>query len=285
MKSLQQIRESYQQSLSDRYTEREIDTIFYDLAETFLHRNKAILKLGLHELQDEQDIKSLLFEFALFQLVQGMPYQYVLGSTTFYGCKILVEPNVLIPRPETEELVEWVLQDIDDKSQEINIIDLCSGSGCIAVALAKNLPNAQVTGLEISEEAIKTARANAELNQVKIDFVHADLLDFQGDFDQKFDIIVSNPPYIQEFEKSKIEEIVLNFEPQNALFVPDEYPLIFYQKIIDFSKKYLKDSGKIYVEINQNLGKETQELFSRYFKNTVLKKDLSGNERMIKAEK
>ncbi|MDR3272581.1 MAG: peptide chain release factor N(5)-glutamine methyltransferase [Flavobacteriaceae bacterium] len=284
MKSLLQIRKRYQQSLSGRYTEREIDTIFYALAETFLHQNKTMLKLGLHELREEQDIKSLLFESGLFRLVQGMPYQYVLGNTEFFGCKILVNPNVLIPRPETEELVEWILQNIENKNQEINIIDLCSGSGCIAVALAKNLPNAQITGLEINEKAIATALTNAEINQVKINFIQDDLLNLQHDFDQKFDIIVSNPPYIQEFEKADMNENVLHFEPQEALFVPNDNPLIFYQKIIDFSQKYLKKSEKIYAEINQKLGKETMELFSHYFKNTMLKKDISGNERIIKAE-
>lgn len=285
MKSLAEIRNEFIKNLSSQYTLKEIDIIFYALAETYLHKDKITLKLGLDEMQEDSQIKSTLFQTALFHLISGMPYQYVVGYTEFYGCKISVNSHVLIPRPETEELVSWICNDFENKNEELNIIDLCSGSGCIAIALAKNL-KAKVSALEIDEKAINLAKKNAESNQVQVDFIQADLLN-TGHLiknTEKYDIIVSNPPYIREYEKEGMESRVVNHEPSKALFVPDDDPLVFYRSIIDFSLKSMKPQGRIYVEINQDLGEKTRQLFLEYFNYVELKQDISGNFRMIKAK-
>lgn len=285
MKSLAEIRNEFIKNLSSQYTLKEIDIIFYALAETYLHKDKITLKLGLDEMQEDSQIKSTLFQTALFHLISGMPYQYVVGYTEFYGCKISVNSHVLIPRPETEELVSWISNDFENKNEELNIIDLCSGSGCIAIALAKNL-KAKVSALEIDEKAINLAKKNAESNQVQVDFIQADLLN-TGHLiknTEKYDIIVSNPPYIREYEKEGMESRVVNHEPSKALFVPNDDPLVFYRSIIDFSLKNMKPQGRVYVEINQDLGEKTRQLFLEYFNYVELKQDISGNFRMIKAK-
>lgn len=285
MKSLSEIRQQYIKQLSEQYSLQEIDIIFYALAENYLHINKSILKLSLDELKDENDLKYILFLNALFQLKEGIPYQYVLGSTIFFGCEILVNKNVLIPRPETEELVEWILKDINNKNQKLQIIDLCSGSGCISIALAKNLPKSQIDGIDVSEKALELSQKNSVLNKVSVNYIQTNLLDSEKiNTNKKYDIIVSNPPYIKKSEKRDMDERVYKFEPNEALFVTDENPLIFYKEIIKFSMMNLNEKGKIYIEINQNLSEETQELFLKYFTFVELKKDLSGNYRMIKAE-
>ena len=285
MKSLAEIRNEFIKNLSSQYTLKEIDIIFYALAESYLHKDNITLKLGLDEMQEDSQIKSTLFQTALFHLISGMPYQYVVGYTEFYGCKISVNPHVLIPRPETEELVSWICNDFENKNEELNIIDLCSGSGCIAIALAKNL-KAKVSALEIDEKAINLAKKNAESNQVQVDFIQADLLN-TGHLiknTEKYDIIVSNPPYIREYEKEGMESRVVNYEPSKALFVPNDDPLVFYRSIIDFSLKNMKPQGRVYVEINQDLGEKTRQLFLEYFNYVELKQDISGNFRMIKAK-
>lgn len=285
MKSLSEIRQQYIKQLSEQYSLQEIDIIFYALAENYLHINKSILKLSLNELKDENDLKYILFLNALFQLKEGIPYQYVLGSTIFFGCEILVNKNVLIPRPETEELVEWILKNINNKNQKLQIIDLCSGSGCISIALAKNLPKSQIDGIDVSEKALELSQKNSVLNKVSVNYIQTNLLDSEKiNTNKKYDIIVSNPPYIKKSEKRDMDERVYKFEPNEALFVTDENPLIFYKEIIKFSMMNLNEKGKIYIEINQNLSEETQELFLKYFTFVELKKDLSGNYRMIKAE-
>lgn len=285
MKSLSEIRQQYIKQLSEQYSLQEIDIIFYALAENYLHINKSILKLSLNELKDENDLKYILFLNALFQLKEGIPYQYVLGSTIFFGCEILVNKNVLIPRPETEELVEWILKDINNKNQKLQIIDLCSGSGCISIALAKNLPKSQIDGIDVSEKALELSQKNSVLNKVSVNYIQTNLLDSEKiNTNKKYDIIVSNPPYIKKSEKRDMDVRVYKFEPNEALFVTDENPLIFYKEIIKFSMMNLNEKGKIYIEINQNLSEETQELFLKYFTFVELKKDLSGNYRMIKAE-
>lgn len=285
MKSLAEIRNEFIKNLSSQYTLKEIDIIFYALAETYLHKDKITLKLGLDEMQEDSQIKPILFQTALFHLISGMPYQYVVGYTEFFGFKISVNPHVLIPRPETEELVSWICNDFENKNEELNIIDLCSGSGCIAIALAKNL-KAKVSALEIDEKAINLAKKNAESNQVQVDFIQADLLNTGHliKITEKYDIIVSNPPYIREYEKEDMESRVVNHEPSKALFVPDDDPLVFYRSIIDFSLKNMKPQGRVYVEINQDLGEKTRQLFLEYFNYVELKQDISGNFRMIKAK-
>jgi release factor glutamine methyltransferase len=207
--------------------------------------------------------------------------------THFYGLEFEVNSAVLIPRPETEELVDWIVQKSKIKNQKskIKILDIGTGSGCIAIALAKNLPNAQVFALDVSEKALATAKKNAEKNQVQLSFIHQSILETE-DLAQEFDIIVSNPPYVRELEKHEIKNNVLDNEPHLALFVEDNDALIFYRKIAQLAQKNLKSEGQLYFEINQYLGKETLNLLLEMgFKNCELRQDIYGNDRMIQCSK
>jgi release factor glutamine methyltransferase len=223
----------------------------------------------------------------LEQLKKEIPIQYILGVTHFYGLEFEVNSAVLIPRPETEELVDWIVQKSKIKNQKskIKILDIGTGSGCIAIALAKNLPNAQVFALDVSEKALATAKKNAEKNQVQLSFIHQSILETE-DLAQEFDIIVSNPPYVRELEKHEIKNNVLDNEPHLALFVEDNDALIFYRKIAQLAQKNLKSEGQLYFEINQYLGKETLNLLLEMgFKNCELRQDIYGNDRMIQCSK
>ncbi|MDR1984339.1 MAG: peptide chain release factor N(5)-glutamine methyltransferase [Prevotellaceae bacterium] len=223
------------------------------------------------------------FSKALKLLQQHTPIQYVLGFTEFYGLKFSVDKNVLIPRPETEELVNLIITENKDAK---TIIDIGTGSGCIAVVLAKNIENAKIYALDISEKAIAKARQNAENNNVCIEFFCKDILSENNFIQTKFDCIVSNPPYVRECEKSEIKQNVLDFEPHSALFVPDDDALKFYKVIADFAISHLADNGKIYVEINENLAMETQNLFvQKGFKFIELHKDLNSKNRMLKIKR
>ncbi|MDR3227290.1 MAG: peptide chain release factor N(5)-glutamine methyltransferase, partial [Prevotellaceae bacterium] len=220
------------------------------------------------------------FVQALKLLQNHTPIQYVLGVTEFYGLKFSVDKNVLIPRPETEELVNLIIAENKDAA---TIIDIGTGSGCIAVALAKNIENAKVYALDISEKAIEKARQNAENNGVCINFFCEDILSANHFTQIKFDCIVSNPPYVRECEKREMKQNVLDFEPHAALFVPDNDALKFYRAIADFAISNLADNGKIYVEINENLGNETQNLFKQKgFAATELHNDLNNKNRILK---
>ena len=189
---------------------------------------------------------------------------------------------MLIPRPETEELVQWVLESAENKPMKI--LDIGTGSGCIAVTLAKKLPSAEVHAWDISEDALKVARRNAERNGVKVIFSKRDML-LEPVSDEKFDIIVSNPPYVTEVEKTEMQENVLNFEPHLALFVPDDNALVFYEKIADFALTNLNKGGQLFFEINRAKGADIARLLEeKGFKNIELRKDISGNERMVMAE-
>jgi release factor glutamine methyltransferase len=203
--------------------------------------------------------------------------------THFYGLEFEVNSAVLIPRPETEELVDWIVQKSKIKNQKskIKILDIGTGSGCIAIALAKNLPNAQVFALDVSEQALATAKTNAELNQVTIQFLHQSILETEN-LCQQFDVIVSNPPYVRELEKQEIKKNVLDNEPHLALFVEDNDALIFYRKIAQLAQKNLNPQGQLYFEINQYLGQEMLDLLREMgFKNSELRQDIYGNDRMI----
>ncbi|MDR1554263.1 MAG: peptide chain release factor N(5)-glutamine methyltransferase [Prevotellaceae bacterium] len=220
------------------------------------------------------------FRKSLKLLQQNTPVQYVLGTAEFYGLKFSVDKNVLIPRPETEELVDWLIAENKDIQ---TIIDIGTGSGCIAVALAKNMKHAKIYALDVSKKAIAKALQNAENNDVYIDFFCNDILSETNFTQIQFDCIVSNPPYVLESEKPKMKRNVLDFEPHLALFVPDADALKFYCAIADFAISHLAGNGKIYVEINENLADETQNLFrQKGFKYTELRKDLNGRNRMLK---
>ena len=217
------------------------------------------------------------------RLQKNEPIQYVLGKTEFYGLDFKVNSNVLIPRPETEELVEWIL--LETKQVNPHLLDIGTGSGCIAIALAKHLHYGTVDAWDISEKALEVARDNANNNNVSVKFSNVNVLE-PVNIDKHFDIIVSNPPYITFSEKKELEENVLDFEPHEALFVPDEESLIFYNKIADIAVKILNDKGYLYFEINQAKGFDIIELLkSKGFSNIELRKDISGNSRMIRGMK
>lgn len=217
------------------------------------------------------------------RLQKNEPIQYVLGKTEFYGLDFKVNSNVLIPRPETEELVEWIL--LETKQVNPHLLDIGTGSGCIAIALAKHLHYGTVDAWDISEKALEVARDNANNNNVSVKFSNVNVLE-PVNIDKHFDIIVSNPPYITFSEKKELEENVLDFEPHEALFVPDEESLIFYNKIADIAVKTLNDKGYLYFEINQAKGFDIIELLkSKGFSNIELRKDISGNSRMIRGMK
>jgi release factor glutamine methyltransferase len=189
----------------------------------------------------------------------------------------------LIPRQETEELVDWVLKDQIPDKKPITILDIGTGSGCIAISLAKKIPEAKIYAIDISEQAIQVARENAKRNRVDVTFIKADILEIKDLF-QDFDIIVSNPPYVRELEKKEMKPNVLNNEPQQALFVSDNEPLLFYKKITDLAREKLRENGSLYFEINQYLGLETKSMIeSKGFKSVEVRKDLYDNERMIRA--
>ncbi|WP_141882971.1 peptide chain release factor N(5)-glutamine methyltransferase, partial [Flavobacterium psychrophilum] len=220
----------------------------------------------------------------LLQLKEQKPIQYILGETQFFGLPFYVNENTLIPRPETEELVEWIIKENLKISslKNLKILDIGTGSGCIAISLAKNLPNASVFAIDVSDKALATAQKNAVLNEVDITFIEKNILQTE-DLNQEFDIIVSNPPYVRNLEKKEIHKNVLEYEPHLALFVEDNDSLLFYRKITELATRNLSNNGQLYFEINQYLGKETVELLEKYnFKNTTLKKDIYGNDRMIK---
>ena len=217
----------------------------------------------------------------LEQLKKGQPIQHITGKAFFYNDFFFVNENTLIPRPETEELVELIRNDYA-QNQDIFMIDLGTGTGCIPISLAKLFPKAKVSALDISENALKIAQLNAETLKVNINFYHNNLLeDIQ--LNQKFDVIISNPPYIRNLEKEEMHQNVLNFEPHLALFVENDDALIFYERVIDFAKNHLKENGKIYCEINQYLGEETKQLFQKFYQNVIIHKDISGNDRMLSA--
>ena len=219
-------------------------------------------------------------------LLQNMPIQYVLEEAFFYKNKFKVNASCLIPRPETEEMVESILLEIKPIKTPIHIIDIGTGSGCIIISLAKNAPQHNYTAIDISTKAIEIATHNANYHSVKIDFLTLDIL--QNDINinlPKFDYIISNPPYIPIQEKSKMDIKITHFEPPIALFTPDDNVTIFYKKIVQFAENNLHKSGKIWVEINQYLGKETEQIFNQSGYFTQLKKDIFNNDRFIKAYK
>lgn len=286
---LKDLQEIFHKDLDTIYGKDEVDSFFFMLTEHYYNVTRIQLALD----NDSSIIKSeqnFIFK-ALEDLKHEKPIQYIIGETEFYGLKFKVDNNVLIPRPETEELVELIINNVTSNATEkpINIIDIGTGSGCIAISLAKNLPNAKLYAVDISSEALKVAEKNAELNNVDITFIEDDILKKEQTILNKeltFDIIVSNPPYVRHLEKQEIKSNVLDNEPHLALFVKDNNPLLFYEAICEFAVYKLKPNGKLFFEINQYLGTEMITLLEHYnFENIKLKKDIYGNDRMIKATK
>ncbi len=223
------------------------------------------------------------------RLQTGEPIQYILGYTEFFGLQFNVNSSVLIPRPETEELVEWVWDEVSSLKLAVgSILDIGTGSGCIAISLKKKLPGATVSAVDISGAAIDTAKQNADLNKVEIDFIQDDILNPSNLslLTNHYSLMVSNPPYVTQQDKNQMHRNVIDFEPHTALFVPENDPLMFYKAIADFAMANLNLEGLLFFEINESLGKETMEMLAaKGFKNIELRKDMGGRDRMIRAGK
>ena len=262
-------------TLSSIYESDELNSIFYLISEEFLQIPRSKILLA-DEIELDSN-KEVLFLGALDRLKKNDPVQYVIGKTTFMDLEFKVNSSVLIPRPETEELVRLILkEDLDGKE----ILDIGTGSGCIAISLAKNLPNAKVTALDISEEALIVARENAKFNNVEVNFINADIFDYQTD--KKYDVIVSNPPYVRESEKTLMKSNVVEYEPKQALFVTDDNPLLYYKTILNFSKTSLNKNGKIYFEINEKHEDEIKDLAIYCgYSNADCSKDMFGKNRFF----
>jgi len=277
--TLSQLKKHFSDSLSEVYTDSESVFIFQIFAEDILDLNNFQQRQSADlELSDKNINK---FQQIISELKTGKPYLQILGETEFYGMNIFVDENVLIPRPETEELLEFTIQKISNLKSQISnlqVLDIGTGSGIIPLVLKKHFPKAEITSIDFSEKALKTAKKNADFHQLDINFIHADYLNL--DLNQNFDVIISNPPYIGIDEYNEIDDFVKGFEPTMALFSPTSDALIFYRKIAEDSKKHLNKNGLLFLEINQKLGKETLELYSD-FSYSELIKDLSGNDRFI----
>ncbi|WP_339710109.1 peptide chain release factor N(5)-glutamine methyltransferase [uncultured Kriegella sp.] len=287
---LREIKNIFHKELDAIYSKEEVDSFFYLLLEHYLELQRFVLAVQ-PDLVVSKEEEQPLFE-ALSQLRLERPIQYIIGKTHFMEMEFTVTENVLIPRPETEELVQWVIDEYHvtvnqgtttlKQDRNLRILDIGTGSGCIAIALAKNLPNTKVTALDISLEALDIAKQNAVDNHVTVEFVQADILQPKS-LKGKFDSIVSNPPYVRMLEKKEMQRNVTEYEPDLALFVSDDDPLIFYRAICRFAEKNLKNSGNLFLEINQYLAKETEQLLKDHnFSEIELRKDIFGNDRMLR---
>ncbi|MCL6460482.1 MAG: peptide chain release factor N(5)-glutamine methyltransferase [Flavobacterium micromati] len=282
---IKEFRTQFIQELIAIFGEDEAESFFYLILEEKQQLKRIDLALQPDLTFSEEEI--LMWKSILEQLKLEIPVQYLLGKTSFFGLDFEVNPSVLIPRPETEELVDWIIKNSKSQveSAKIKILDIGTGSGCIAISLAKNIKNAQVFAIDISDKALATAQKNAEINNVEVNFLNQNILE-TTDLNQKFDIIVSNPPYVRNLEKQEIKKNVLNSEPHLALFVEDNDALIFYKKIATLAQKNLTQNGELFFEINQYLGQEMIELLGKMnFKNIELRKDIYGNDRMIRGIK
>jgi release factor glutamine methyltransferase len=279
---IKEYRSQFIQELTPIYDTGEVESFFYLILEEKNQLKRIDLALRPDLEFSEEEI--VVWNSILEQLKKEIPIQYLLGKTSFYGLDFEVNESVLIPRPETEELVDWILSNnrTMQESKNLKILDIGTGSGCIAISLAKNIANSQVYAIDVSEKALATANKNAELNNVNVTFISQNILEAE-DLKQQFDIIVSNPPYVRNLEKEEIKKNVLDNEPHLALFVEDNDALIFYKKIAELAQKNLSEHGELFFEINQYLGKEMIDLLEKMnFKNIELRKDIYGNDRMIK---
>ena len=288
---LKQYKSHFFDALKNIQEEQEIESFFFILTE-YLHNLKRV-DVALNPNFELSEAAIEKWNSILTELKQEKPIQYITGEAWFYGLQFEVNENTLIPRPETEELVEWILNSpITQHQTPITILDIGTGSGCIPIALKSNVPQANVSAIDVSEQALEVAKRNAALNKVTINFIQANILEVQDlsklpsskiHHPSSYYIIVSNPPYVRNLEKQEIKKNVLDYEPHLALFVEDTDALLFYRKIAQLALKNLSPNGLLFFEINQYLGKETVELLENLgFNNIELKKDIYGNDRMIK---
>ncbi|WP_374445093.1 peptide chain release factor N(5)-glutamine methyltransferase [Epilithonimonas sp.] len=297
---LSEIKIAFQNELSDLYSKSEIEELFAIFCEHFLELNKVELRFNLDK--DLSEVESQKLSETISELKTGKPFQQILGETEFFGMKFFINEHVLIPRPETEELLELAINKIKEQGQkevidstqtdssrtlkhsdtQLKILDIGTGSGIIPIVLKKHFPDADISAIDISEDALKIASENAKLHNTEINFIQKDYLN--EDLDKIYDVIISNPPYIGIDENPEIEDSVKGFEPNIALFSPTSDALIFYKKIAGGAENHLSEKGMIFLEINQKLGNETLELFHN-FSESALSKDISGNDRMIFVKK
>lgn len=271
-----------EKELENLYPATEIKSFYYLIVEKLSSWSRTEIIANKNTVFSEQQHQTMLA--FIKRLKNFEPIQYILGETEFYGLAFDVNASVLIPRPETEELVEWIQKE-NDSNTVLDILDIGTGSGCIAISLKNLFPNAKVEAYDVSENALEVAIANAKKNSLLVNFRLVDILNQAQQANEKWDIIVSNPPYIPEQEKVEILPNVLNYEPHLALFVPNDSPLLFYSAIALFAIKNLKPKGKLYFEIHKDAGERCMELLSILgFENIELRKDISGNDRMIKAQ-
>lgn len=280
--SVSTIVQLFRQELSANYPKGEVESFIALAFEDVLEYSRVDTIMNANEVIPFQYIER--FFGILESLQKFQPIQYILGKTVFYGLPIQVNSHVLIPRPETEELVHWILK--DEWKDGITVVDLGTGSGCIALSLKDHLKNADVHGVDVSIEALNVAKRNAVKNNLKVDFFQFDILKQESLGFTKYDIMVSNPPYVRMSEKEWMEKNVLNHEPHPAIFVDEEEPLIFYRKIVDLAEGNLKKGGKIFFEINEAHGAEVVQLLEdRGYESVTLKKDYNGKDRMVSGVK
>ncbi|MFY9310800.1 MAG: peptide chain release factor N(5)-glutamine methyltransferase [Bacteroidia bacterium] len=280
----------FREELKGLYENGEIETFISYCFEAFIGMKRAAISINANTTVSESEL--LKFNFAVKDLKRHKPIQYILGEADFYGMKFYVNEHVLIPRPETEELVQLISSEFGVRSSEfgagrLSILDIGTGTGCIAIALKKQIEDVDVYAIDVSQDALEVAMKNAQKNTAGVKFYKHDILDDIASFpvsDVQFDIIVSNPPYIALSEKEQMDKNVTAYEPHIALFVDDNDPLLFYRAIADFALRHLKKSGKIYFEINQKLGSETRKLLEdKGYSNVQVLSDLNTNHRIVTA--
>jgi release factor glutamine methyltransferase len=287
MKTVKQVSAEFSKQLSTIYDVNEINSLCMIVLESIVNISSAKIKaFPKTEIStpDSERITNILT-----RLATGEPIQYILGYTEFYRLHFKVNPSVLIPRPETEELVDWVISSVGSSELAAGeFLDIGTGSGCIPISLKKNLPNVQISAIDISLEALQTAKENAELNKVDVNFIENDILNPTNHslLTTHYSLIVSNPPYVTLEDKKLMHTNVTDFEPHTALFVPENDPLIFYKAIADFASDHLEKGGLLFFEINESYGKQVVDILnSKLLINIELRKDISGKDRMIKANK
>ncbi len=270
----------FKKEVSGNYTDAESSILFDIFVQHLADWNQVEFRKAMDQEVEENYVEAL--QNTINELKTGKPYQQILGETEFYGFKFFVDEHVLIPRPETEELLELAISKIkaiSRKSEDLKILDIGTGSGIIPIVLKKHFPAAKISAIDFSENALETAQRNADFHQVEIQFIHQDYL--QENLTEVYDVIISNPPYIGIEEEYEIADSVKEFEPKMALFSPTSNALIFYEKIAQDCKNHLAENGLVFLEINQKLGEETLELFRDVLSEAELMKDLSGNERFV----
>jgi release factor glutamine methyltransferase len=281
--TLAELSEDIRKNLSGLYPKGEIEQFIYLIYNHLLNYSKIDIHLNAHVSVSDEIFQQV--DFFVSQLKDFHPIQYILGETEFYGLRIMLNQRVLIPRQETEELVHWIVN--ENKDNHLRILDVGTGSGCIAIALAKFMKSPVVDALDISTEALETAEKNAFMNGVGIHFLQYDILgEDVFPFDAVYDIIASNPPYVCKSEKLTAGRNVIGSEPHAAIFVEDDDPLIYYRAIAELGKRYLRTGGYVYFEINEALGEEVVALLADYtYSDILLKKDISNKDRMVRAKK